>query len=93
MALAVDVAKHDGIAGPLIFSSRRSSPTSHEMLKVGNSERRRTDDIDVVVTALFPPAKTEVRVTTLMARDGCRKSWFPLGFPSAGTSPRLELPR
>jgi hypothetical protein len=47
------------------------------MLKVGNSERRRTDDIDVEVTALFPPVKTKVRATTLMARDGCRKRWFP----------------
>jgi hypothetical protein len=45
------------------------------MLKVGNSERRRTDDIDVEVTVLFPPVKTKVRTTTLMA--GCRKGWFP----------------
>ena len=39
-------SKHDGIAGLLIFSSTCSSPTRHEMLKVGNSERRLTDDID-----------------------------------------------
>jgi hypothetical protein len=55
--------KHDGMAGLLIFSSTRSSPARHEMLKVGNSEMRQTDDIDVEVTALIPPVKSGVRAT------------------------------
>ncbi len=61
-------SKQDGIAGLLIFRSTRSSPTRQEMLKVGNSGRRQTNDLDVEVTALFLPVKTEVRATTFMAR-------------------------
>ncbi len=62
-ARATAGVKHDGIVGLLIFSSTRSSPTRHEMLKVGNSERRQTDDIDVEVTARLPSVKTDVEVT------------------------------
>ncbi len=75
MPPAVVVEQKDGIAGLLMFSSTRSSPIRHEILKVGRSERRRTDDIDVEVTA--PHVKTEIRTTTLMARYDCRKSWLP----------------
>jgi hypothetical protein len=69
--------QHDGIAGLLIFSSTRSSPTRHKMLKIGNSERRRINDIDVEVMAYFPLVKMEVCTTAFRARDGCRKRWFP----------------